>query len=118
LRQILTILLLAIAALLVGCQNPEPYRSDAELGLTTTQARGRHIFDHQCASCHYAYATRGLKGPSLHGLFKKPYMTNGMPANDERIREVIESGHGKMPAFHRTLAPEQIDLVLEYLHTL
>jgi mono/diheme cytochrome c family protein len=104
--------------MLAACNNPEPHRTDEELGLNAAQARGRHIFDHQCASCHYAYANRGLKGPSLHGLFRKASMTNGMPANDERVREVIEYGHGKMPAFNRALTPEQIDLVIEYLHTL
>jgi mono/diheme cytochrome c family protein len=118
LRSLLTILLLAGVTLLAACDSPEPLRTDAELGLNPTQARGHHIFDHQCASCHYAYTNRGLKGPTLHDLYKKQSMTNGMPVNDERVRDVITYGHGKMPAFNRALTPEQIDVVIEYLRTL
>jgi mono/diheme cytochrome c family protein len=109
---------LACSLVLVACDVPERLRSDAELGLNPVQAAGHHIFDHQCATCHAAYSSHVYKGPSLQGLFKKPYLKTGAPANDERVREIIVVGHNKMPSYSRVLTPQQIDEVMEYLHTL
>lgn len=112
--------LLAIAGcalLAVGCQ-AERRRSDAELGLTPGQAAGRRLFDQHCGGCHEPYRSRPLKGPSLQGVFKRPYLHNGMPANDERVREICLYGRAKMPAFGRTLSMAQIEELLAYLHTL
>ncbi len=110
-------LVLLTAAMLSGC-DVEPRKSDAELGLNPIQATGRHIFDRQCNGCHHAYSSRGLKGPSLQGLFKRPYMKNGMPANDERVHDIIVYGRTQMPAYGRALTSEQIDELMAYLHTL
>ena len=82
------------------------------------QADGRHLFDRQCGGCHEAYSSRPLKGPSLQGMFQRPFLKNGMPANDERVNGIIVSGRAKMPAFDRSLTPEQIDEIIAYLHTL
>lgn len=108
----------SLIAALVGCDAPERLRTDAELGLNPVQAQGHHIFDHKCAECHAAYSSHVYKGPSLQGIFKKPYLKTGAPANNERVREIIEVGHNKMPAYARVLTPQQIDEVIEYLHTL
>lgn len=112
-------LAVAVAALLLlaGCQ-AERRKSDAELGLNPTQASGRHIYDQRCGTCHEAYSSRDLRGPSLQGLFKKNEMPSGTPANDDRVREVIELGRAKMPGFGRVLTPQQVDELLAYLHTL
>ncbi len=93
-------------------------KSDAELGLNPQQATGRHIYDQRCGMCHEAYSSRALRGPSLQGLFKKPYMPSGTPANDERVRDVIVLGRSKMNGFGRVLSPEQVDHLIAYLHTL
>ena len=115
---LLLALLCAFALLaLCGC-DPEIRKSDAELGLNPTQAIGRHVFDANCARCHQPYSSHGLHGPSLHNLYKKQYLPSGMPANDERITEVIERGKAKMPAFGDTLSATQIDDLLAYLKTL
>jgi mono/diheme cytochrome c family protein len=110
---------LCLLALLAafGC-HVEPRKSDAELGLTPTQAMGRHVFDANCARCHEPYSSRGLHGPSLHDVYKKQYLPSGMPANDERITAVIVRGRAKMPAFGDTLSDSQIDALLAYLKTL
>jgi mono/diheme cytochrome c family protein len=100
-----------------GCQ-AERRRSDAELGLTPVQAAGRQVFDRQCGGCHEAYRSRPLKGPNLQGIFRRAYLHNGMPANDERVREICLYGRAQMPAFNRTLTPEQVETLLAYLHTL
>ncbi len=104
--------------MLSGCDNEPPRKTDAELGLTPVQARGRQLFDQQCGSCHKAYSSGGRQGPTLRGIFKKPYMPSGTPANDERVREVITYGRSKMPGFGRVLTPEQADEIIQYLHTL
>jgi mono/diheme cytochrome c family protein len=102
---------------IAGC-NAEPRKTDAELGLTPTQAIGRHVFDANCARCHEPYSSHGLHGPSLHNLYKKQYLPSGQPANDDRISEVILRGRAKMPAFSGTVSDSQLDALLAYLKTL
>ena len=117
-RQYKLILILAgSAALLAGCDT-QLRKSDAELGLNPQQAAGRRVFDQRCGTCHEPYSSRNLRGPSLQGLFKKPYMVSGTPANDERVSEVVMLGRSKMPAFNRVLTQQQLDDLLAYLHTL
>jgi len=116
-RSILVALKLMLLAALAGCDS-EPRKSDAELGLNAQQARGRRVYDVRCAECHYAYSKRDLRGPSMHGLFKKQYMTSGIPANDERVIDIIEMGRAKMPGFQNKLSVDQIADLVAYLHTL
>jgi mono/diheme cytochrome c family protein len=106
-----------VLAALIGCE-AEPRKSDAELGLNVRQARGRRIYEARCADCHYAYISRNLRGPSLQGLFQKQYMTSGIPANDERVIDIIEMGRAKMPGFQNKLSVDQIADLMSYLHTL
>lgn len=96
----------------------EPHKTDADLGLNAQQAHGRRVFEQRCQECHFAYIPRNLHGPSLQGLFKKPAMSSGIPANDERVREVIVLGRSKMPAFGRVLTAQQVDDLMAYLRTL
>ena len=114
------VLLLSMAGLMVvfaGC-DVQVRKSDAELGLNPQQAAGRHVYDARCGMCHEAYSSRALKGPSLQGLYKKPYMPSGTPANDDRVREVIVLGRSKMNGFGSVLSTHQVDNLLAYLHTL
>lgn len=106
-----------LIAILSGCDS-EPRKTDAELGLTAQQASGRRVYDARCAECHYAYSAHNLRAPSLNGLFKKPFMKNGIPANDERVTDIILLGRAKMPAFQQKLTQEQLDDLMAYLHTL
>jgi len=110
------VVLIAIT-LLVACDS-EPRKTDAELGLNPEQALGRRVYDARCAECHYAYSTRDLRGPSLNGLFKRQFMKNGMPANDERVNDIILLGRAKMPGFQQKLTPQQLEALMAYLHTL
>lgn len=117
-RGFLFLLLCLLALLVFSSCKVERRKSDAELGLTSVQAVGRRVFDANCARCHEPYSSRGLHGPSLHNLYKKQYLPSGMPANDDRITEVIVRGRAKMPAFGNTLSDSQIDALLAYLKTL
>ena len=112
------VLILASSVLLVvGCD--ERRKSDAELGLTPEQIVGRRIYDDRCDRCHEAYSSHGRKGPSLEGVFKHQYLSkSGLPATDERVTDIVQSGRGDMPAFSQNLTPEQINSLLLYMHTL
>jgi len=112
-------LLMAITILLLTAACDERRKSDAELGLTPEQIVGRRIYDDQCDRCHEAYSSHGRKGPSLEGVFKHQYLSkSGMPANDERVGDIVLNGRGDMPAFSRNLSQEQINSLLLYMHTL
>jgi len=127
-RSIRRILLSAIGALsglsligtllLSGC-DVERRKSDAELGLNAQQAAGRRIYDQNCDQCHEPYSSRGKKGPGLKGVFKKQYLSeSGLPANDDRVGEIIRFGRSKMPAYGQKLNDQQIQDLLAYMHTL
>jgi len=104
--------------LLSGC-DVERRKSDAELGLNPQQAAGRHVYDQNCDQCHEPYSTRGKKGPGLKGVFKKQYLSeSGLPANDDRVGEIIRFGRSKMPAYGQKLNDQQIQDLLAYMHTL
>jgi len=103
---------------LAGCE-VERRKSDAELGLNPQQAAGRKIYDNYCDRCHEPYSSRGKKGPPLKGVFKQQYLPlSGLPANDERVAEIVKYGRSKMEGFGRVLDDQQIKDLLAYLHTL
>jgi len=94
-------------------------KSDAELGLTPQQATGRRLYDQHCERCHEAYSSRDKKGRSLQGVFKRQYLSqSGMPANDERVSDMILTGRNMMPGFGQVMSQSQIQDLLAYLHTL
>lgn len=116
----LLILLMGVLALVMtlGC-NIERRKSDAELGLNPQQAAGRRIYDQYCDRCHEPYSTKGKKGPGLKGMFQHKYLSlSGLPANDDRVTDIIRLGRNEMPAFSQSLNQQQIDDLLAYLHTL
>jgi mono/diheme cytochrome c family protein len=105
-------------SLLLGCES-ERRKSDAELGLNPQQAAGRHLYDRQCDRCHEPYSSRGKNGPTMQGVFKNQYLSiSGLPANDERVTEIIKFGRAKMPGFSQVLGDQQMADLLAYLHTL
>jgi mono/diheme cytochrome c family protein len=115
------------AAAILGCLalvmssacKVERRKSDAELGLNPQQAEGRHIYDQYCDRCHAPYSARGRQGSSLRGVFKKPYLSmSGMPANDDRVRDIILLGRNKMEGFGNILTLGQVNDLIAYLHTL
>ena len=111
--------MMTVAGLLSGCGRDPAKMTDAELGLNAQQSAGRRIYDRHCDQCHEPYSTSGKKGPGLKGIFKKQYLSeSGLPANDERVGEIIKLGRSKMPGFGQTLDQQQIQDLLAYMHTL
>jgi mono/diheme cytochrome c family protein len=113
------VFLLTIAVLAFGGCDVERRKSDAELGLNPQQADGRRLYDNYCDRCHEPYSSRGKKGPSLKGVFKHPYLSlSGLPANDDRMFDIIKYGRAKMEGFNQVMSDQQIKDLLAYLHTL
>jgi mono/diheme cytochrome c family protein len=109
---------LLIVMFLAGCE-AQRRQSDAELGLTSQQAAGRRIYDNYCDRCHAPYSSRGRQGPSMKDVFKRQYLPmSGMPANDDRVTDIVRLGRNKMPGFAPVLSQQQINDLLAYLHTL
>src|SRR5205807_2419286 len=112
------LLVLLIIAVLAGC-DVQRRKSDAELGLTPQQSAGRKIYDDHCDRCHEPYSTRGKKGPGLKGMFQHKYLSlSGLPANDERVTDIIRLGRNEMPAYSQTLSSQDLQDLLAYMHTL
>lgn len=114
----LMVICLAVSGGLTGC-DVERRKSDAELGLNAQQAAGRKLYDNYCDRCHEPYSSRGKKGPSLKGVFRQQYLSlSGLPANDDRIVDIIKYGRAKMEGFSQVMTDQQIKDLLAYLHTL
>ncbi|HEY4764876.1 MAG TPA: cytochrome c [Candidatus Sulfotelmatobacter sp.] len=104
--------------ILSGC-DVQRRKSDVELGLNPQQSAGRKIYDSHCDRCHEAYSTRGKKGPGLKGIFQQKYLSlSGLPANDERVTDIIRLGRNQMPGYSQTLSSQDIQDLVAYLHTL
>ncbi len=119
----LSVLLVFAAAIValasaLGC-DVERRKSDAELGLNPQQAAGRKIYDAECDRCHEPYSTKGKKGPGLKGIFQHKYLSlSGLPANDERVTDIVRLGRNEMPGYAQKFSSQDIQDLLAYLHTL
>jgi mono/diheme cytochrome c family protein len=108
-----------IGLLALAACTAERRKSDAELGLTPQQSAGRKVYDAYCDRCHEPYSSGGKQGPSLKGTFKKQFLPlSGLPANDDRVSEIVKFGRSKMPGYGQVLTQQQIDDLLAYMHTL
>src|SRR5215471_20430252 len=88
---------------LAGC-DVQRRKSDAELGLNAQQIEGRHVYDGYCDRCHAPYSSRGRQGPGMKGIFQKQYLPlSGMPANDDRVSDIVRMGRNKMPGYGQVL---------------
>jgi mono/diheme cytochrome c family protein len=109
----------AVLSLFLAACHVERRKSDAELGLNAQQSAGRKIYDAHCDRCHEPYSTEGKQGPGLKHMFRNPYLReSGLPANDDRVREIILYGRSKMPGFGQVLNDQDVQDLLAYLHTL
>ena len=84
------------------------FRKAAESG----PERGREIFYYKCWYCHNEYA----KGaPQLKGLYQRPQMLSGQPANDDNVKEKIRNGGPGMPSFRYALKDADIADVVSFV---
>jgi mono/diheme cytochrome c family protein len=55
----------------------------------------------------------------MKGVFKQQYLSvSGLPANDERMTDIVKNGRAKMEGFRQVMTDQQIQDLLAYLHTL
>lgn len=108
--------LFAIALAAVGCHRTPPPTPLSQLN--PQQMSGHNLFQAKCSLCHYDRQDKPLNGPSLLGLYKKPALPSGAPANDDRVSSTILHGHGLMPALGNQIDEQQLADLLAYLHTL
>jgi mono/diheme cytochrome c family protein len=108
----------ALGLAAAACNSTPPVKTDAELGLNPPQAHGRALYDQHCLVCHEAYSRSDRNGPSLMGLYKKQFMVSGQPVNDDRVRDIINMGKPKMPAYGSTLSAQDLDDLMAYMKTL
>lgn len=112
----LLLLASALTGVLAGCKSVPPPIPLSDLN--AQQMHGHDVFTTNCAACHYDRKDASLHGPPLLGIYKKPYLPSGMPANDERVTDTILHGHGLMPAVGNAMDQQDINDLLAYLHTL
>ncbi len=106
-----------LTAVLSGCRSAPPPPTPLDQ-LTEQQAHGHQVFAEHCALCHNDRTPDAKNGPSLLGLYKKPYLPSGAPANDDRVSATLLHGRNMMPP--QPLDPNSPDFtdLLAYLHTL
>jgi mono/diheme cytochrome c family protein len=105
-----------LAALaLAGCHSTPPPKPLDQL--TAQEAHGHEVYQARCAACHYDRKPDPLHGPALLGIYKKPYLTSGAPANDDRVSATVLRGRNLMPA-QPGIDPQDLNDLLAYLHTL
>ena len=81
--------------------------------------RGRGVYALWCAPCHDAEDLHLVKTPPrLEGLFFRQSLPSGAPATDEQVRATVLDGLGIMPPFRETLKEDEIEDLMEFLHSL
>ncbi len=106
-------MLFLACALAAGCHSVAPPTPIAQLN--QSQTLGYMVFQSRCALCHYERLDQPKNGPALVGLFKKPYLPSGAPANDDRVTATILHGRNLMPA--QNVDADELASLLAYLHT-
>jgi mono/diheme cytochrome c family protein len=81
-------------------------------------AKGKGVFEENCAVCHNADSDEKKMGPGLKGLFKKDKLKNGKKPTEANVKAIINAGGNGMPAYSDMLSDEERDNVLAYLKTL
>jgi cytochrome c len=81
-------------------------------------AKGKDLFETNCATCHNADSMDKKVGPGLKGLYKHDKLANGKKVTDATVRDKIDNGGNGMPAYKDLLSDQEKDDVVAYLKTL
>lgn len=101
---------------MTGCRSTPPPTPLANLD--PQQSHGHAVFQARCGVCHYDRRNEALHGPALVGIYQKPSLPSGAPANDERVTATIVHGRNLMPPMANTMDANDLADLLAYLHTL
>ena len=81
-------------------------------------ARGKDLFQANCAACHFDTSATKKVGPGLKGLTKQKALYDGSKPTTARLHDVILTGGPNMPPFVGKLKEDQISALIAYLKTL
>jgi cytochrome c2 len=99
--------------------SPQPAQSLRAKAAAPDPARGKQLFQHDCAICHFSASTAGKIGPGLKGLTTRGrYQTGGGKVDDASLRRWIEHGDTKMEGFAGRIKPDDLRDLIAYLKTL
>lgn len=78
---------------------------------------GQQIFEKRCASCH---GSDGKGNAKMAAMLKveMPNLTTPAGKSDEEVRALVTEGKKPMPAFAKSLSPEELDAVLAHVKSL
>ena len=87
-------------------------------GAAGDAAKGKQVFEDNCAVCHNADSEEKKMGPGLKGVFKHDKLVNGKKPTDANVRALINAGGNGMPSYQDMLTDEEKNDVIAYLKTL
>jgi mono/diheme cytochrome c family protein len=101
---------LLVGAALMGSWAQGALAQQPADNLTDQQKLGRQVFAQSCGVCHLP-PSLGAKtyGPALN--------KDAAGGDDDVLREFVENGTPRMPAFRFYLKPAEIDAIISYVRT-
>jgi mono/diheme cytochrome c family protein len=80
-------------------------------------ARGKAVFQDNCAECHDANSKDETVGPGLQGI-KDGKLPDGREATADRLLDIINTGPAEMPSFKDRLSDDEKRQVVAYVLSL
>jgi cytochrome c5 len=109
---------LCVLAWLMGCSGGGSGEDHAAIEANQASFQGQQVYQRVCAGCHDATDLHLIKDPPhLDSLFRKPTFPSGAPATDDGLRNVILHGRGIMPPFEQALTADDVNALIQYMHT-
>lgn len=108
----------AVVSFAQSDKSDEPKKDQSTISPAGDSARGKAVYQRNCAICHHSASTAKKIGPGLKGIYKRDKFADGKAVSDENMRVWIEDGGKDMPQFKNTLKPQQILDLIAYMKTL
>lgn len=103
----------------MAAQNARGSRASGNPGASNPDlSDGKVVYGQKCGACHFETSSEKKIGPGLAGLMKRAKFKNGMAANENNLRRVIERGGKDMPGFRDSLKQKQMRDLIAYVKTL
>jgi mono/diheme cytochrome c family protein len=80
-------------------------------------ARGKTVFENNCADCHDASSKEEKVGPGLQGV-KEGKLPDGRPATHDKLLDIINTGPAEMPSFKDRITEQEKEDVVAFVLTL
>lgn len=108
LRVVLASTTVLLVLLLLATGSPHTSLGTVHASVSSDRAAGRTLFHEKgCEHCHGIDGVGGEKGPNLSAV--------GRQLKPDQIHTQILNGGDSMPAFADVLAPDEINLLVDYL---